>query len=373
MPEKSKVINLPLSVTLTPEGEYFLYMNGRKVERPSGGGGVAIIRLTTFSAKMLQRMIAAGYISNIDITRTNFNSIREQIIDLSNLVAYAILRTGYTVRMGEALKRDPRVTKWCRENPRSPIIVSFGDSDSEQDDGVEKMINIILSRHYDKLEDLNANKKEVLELKLRTLLGCINPHLIEYISDGDYRESRLERVTEELGKEVFDYLQKSVVVDYLSLFIMELASMSETDLIYKAVKTYLRGKINMEHFMRNQRDREKILKTLETYNDTASMNWRILGRNISVADSRTYQFFITNYVSEEGLSVDEVFNKTTPSTEHNGLVDYCEFGDRNENRLGLFYLNSLKEECQKHGILFSSHAKYNQDTSASLITLTVRF
>ncbi len=63
--QRSPIIELPLSITLTDEGEYFFNQNNRILEHLKGrsSGDPSKIVLSTYSAKILQRLIYAGYIS----------------------------------------------------------------------------------------------------------------------------------------------------------------------------------------------------------------------------------------------------------------------------------------------------------------------
>ena len=229
--------------------------------------------------------------------------------------------------------------------------------------------------HYKKMmTDLTEEEKEILQRKSENYLGLINP-LIWTLIAKNRNTPAYEQIAKDIRGTLWSYLQKTNIADYLGLMILELASMTEKNLLRKAVSTYLHGKVDLDHFMKSKRDRTKILEILRARNDYTSLIWRLQGRHPSISESRPFCFVMTNHNAEAESVLESLEGRKNLETGGKNLAEFCEAQgvQDSDQELGLFYLNYLQEECRQQGTLLSSYTSQNNQHNSFLVTLSIRF
>ena len=95
--QRSPIIEFPLSIILTAEGEYFFDKNNHAAGtlKTLRSKDQSKLSLTSYSARNLQWLITAGYVSQIEVIQTDFNSKRGELMDLANLISYGVLWKNY--------------------------------------------------------------------------------------------------------------------------------------------------------------------------------------------------------------------------------------------------------------------------------------
>ena len=91
--EKKFSLNLPLKVILTEEGASHFISHKIKLLRFRLADNIEEygISLNPFSPQSLQNMILVNYISKIEISMSEFVSVRQEVMDLSKVVVYSLL------------------------------------------------------------------------------------------------------------------------------------------------------------------------------------------------------------------------------------------------------------------------------------------
>ena len=237
----------------------------------------------------------------------------------------------------------------------------------------QEVIEEIFQIHASEVESLTQEETELLHYKAENFLQQLNPVLWALLAR--------ERGTPNFGKTVqsfeevvWSYLAKTNIADYLSLLVLELATLSEKSLMQKAVDSYLQGKVDIEHFMKNREDRLKVLETMEAHNEKATISWRIQGRHGTVTETNPFQImFYNRSVKADGVRR-EIENKKHLETRGKDLSEFYEhLSQDEEDQLGLYYLTYLQEECHRLGTLFDSYVNRFEQHDLSFITLAVRF
>lgn len=383
--QRPQNIELPLKITLTNEGEYFFHqkksttidaMTRRLREDPSR------IALASYSARSLQWMIYVGYISQIEVTRTDFNSKRGELMDLAKLISYTILRKDYLLKLAGAFQNAPIIHQWNRRNPtrnldlETMVQTSSSKRQLPREASFQSLLKGIIWETFDSHREIVKNitdeERKILQYKAENFLKQLNS-LVWALSLSAMNDNTpaFRQVAQEVRDILWGYLQKTNIADYLGLLILELASMIEKKLVEKAVSTYLKGRVNLEHFIRNKRDRKKILDSLEAHNERASLIWQIQGRQSSATESKPLYFIVSNHTFQAKSFLESLEGKKQWDTEGRNLVEFYE--KQGDQELGLFYLNYLQEECQRLGTHFSSYANQVHWQAPSLVNLSVRF
>ena len=95
--ERKSVMNLPLKIILTQEGSSFFIRQNKKLLRFKLADNVEEygISIDQFKPSSIQRLLLIDYISKIEISKSEFVSSRQEIMDLSKLIVYSVLYKQY--------------------------------------------------------------------------------------------------------------------------------------------------------------------------------------------------------------------------------------------------------------------------------------
>jgi len=384
--KRNPIIELPIVLILTDEGEYFFNQRHRTLEysaRSNQVGAEGMV-LNAYSAKTLQRLIFAGYIARIEISRADFTSKRNEILDLAKLIAYGVLFKEYSIKLGKELKETPIVANWNRKNPsralNSSNITKHSLREGESVKNVEVLrevqnavIQEIFDLHAHELKTYSTEEMQLLNYKAGNFMQQLNP-LIWVLLAQQRGNAVFSRTVEAMESIVWQYVSKANIADYLGLLVLELISQAEKSLMEEAVQTYLKGRIDLDHFMKNKDDRLKVLQSLSEHNKTATLSWKIHARRGSASDSSPFQVLLYNRSIEHESIRRELENKKKLKTDGKALSEFYEqLPGESEDQLGLYYLTYLQEECKRQGTLFDSYVNFINQHNLTFITLSIRF
>ncbi len=382
---KSSIIQLPVHLTLTDEGEYFFNQRHRTAEYMKGQGQVdpGSLVLQTYSAKTLQRLVYAGYISRLEVARSDFTSKRSEIMDLAKLIAYGVLFKEYSVKLAKAMKEVPVVVQWNRKNPARALNTHTilqnqkSDEQSQQFEKVRAVFTLVIEEifrlHSSEVGSLSEEERNLLQLKAENFLEQLNP-IFWVLLARERGNANFARTIEAFEGVVWSYLAKTNIADYLSLLVLELATLSEKSLMQTAVDTYLKGRVDLDHFLKNKEDRLKVLETMEAHNEKATISWRIQGRHGTITETNPFQIIFFNRSVKADSVRREIEDKKHLETQGKDLSEfYSQLPGGQEDELGMFYLTYLQEECRRQGTLFDSYVNHIEQHDLSFITLAMRF
>jgi len=382
---KSSIIQLPVHLTLTDEGEYFFNQRHRTAEYMKGQGQVdpGSLVLQTYSAKTLQRLVYAGYISRLEVARSDFTSKRSEIMDLAKLIAYGVLFKEYSVKLAKAMKEVPVVVQWNRKNPARALNTHTilqnqkSDEQSQQFEKVRAVFTLVIEEifrlHSSEVGSLSEEERNLLQLKAENFLEQLNP-IFWVLLARERGNANFARTIEAFEGVVWSYLAKTNIADYLSLLVLELATLSQKSLMQTAVDTYLKGRVDLDHFLKNKEDRLKVLETMEAHNEKATISWRIQGRHGTITETNPFQIIFFNRSVKADSVRREIEDKKHLETQGKDLSEfYSQLPGGQEDELGMFYLTYLQEECRRQGTLFDSYVNHIEQHDLSFITLAMRF
>ena len=121
--EKKFSLNLPLKVILTEEGASHFISHKIKLLRFRLADNIEEygISLNPFSPQSLQNMILVNYISKIEISMSEFVSVRQEVMDLSKVVVYSLLYKQFDRQLFADFIQTDAVQKHNRKNPTQLI------------------------------------------------------------------------------------------------------------------------------------------------------------------------------------------------------------------------------------------------------------
>jgi hypothetical protein len=382
--KKAAKIDLPLSLTLTDEGKYFFN------SRPAGGSGGReyrfigdTMRLEVYAAKTLQRLVYAGYVSDIETARTNFTSKRAELMDVSKLIAYGILYKKFAMALGKELNDNPVVVAWNRRNPHKALneesMINAGTHaarirDNELLREIQQHIaDTTIDELFDEASQNSSEEREMNRSKAMHFLESVNPLLWMLLAR--VRDSKDYAVSAARIREILKhYLERTSIADYLSLLIIELVTVTETSLVKRGIGKYYDEHVDPRELMMNREVRDFILRKMEEENYSASLAWRIQGKKSGFTGANALQILLYNRILESETVKRDIEEKKRVKTKGKGLADFYAGTEQEngENGLGMFYLTYLHEVCDEQGVRFDSYVNNLDEHDLTLITLSVK-
>ncbi|NNM66725.1 MAG: hypothetical protein HKM06_01805, partial [Spirochaetales bacterium] len=91
--KRKKILELPIKIIFNEEGINFFIKSNKKLNKFKLADDVEQygIFFDSFSPASVQKMLLINYISSIEISRPEFVSKRQEVMDLSKLVTYGTL------------------------------------------------------------------------------------------------------------------------------------------------------------------------------------------------------------------------------------------------------------------------------------------
>lgn len=377
---KNSSIELPISLTLTDDGKFFFNRRCNPASGSVSNGTGDEVRLKNYSAKTLQRLVYAGYISSIELSRSDFLSKREEIMDLSKLISYGILYKKFGMLLGRELGDTSLISLWNRKNPRRALnensILREGERNVSTDPEVAELMGNLGRRAVSELtsedEKISVEERELLRLKAEHFLEWLNPLLWRILMSGD-RSKSSAAVYREIEEVLKNFLSKTTIADYLSLLIVELVEYAEMTILKKAVSEDPYEKYDVNTLIRDKNLRKRLLERMEKSRRGATLAWRVQGRRFTLGSDKATHIVLSNRMlnSREVQREIEDINNSTP--DGFGLAElYSKWEEEMAGRLGLSYLSYLEDACVELGVRFKSHVKYIYDMDMTLITLSIR-
>jgi hypothetical protein len=381
--KKAAKIDLPLALTLTDEGKYFFN------SRPAGGSGGReygfigdSMRLDSYAAKTLQRLVYAGYVSDIETALTNFTAKRAELMDVSKLISYGILYKKFAMHLGRTMNDNPVVLGWNRRNPHKALneesMINAGTQEARIRDN--ELLQEVKRHIADStVEELlngdprdSSEEREVSRFKAEHFLESINPlmwMLLARVKDSHEYAVSVSRIREVLKQ----YLERTSIADYLSLLILELVTVTETTLVKRGVGRYYDEHIDPRELMMNREVRDYILRKMAEEQYSASLIWRIQGKKSGFSGANALQVLLYNRTLESDAVRREIEEKKRVKTMGKGLADfYAGSTAGGDDGLGMYYLTYLQEVCSDQGVRFDSYVNNLNEHDLTLITLSVK-
>ena len=385
--EKERVITLPLKVILTQEGSTFFIKKKRKLLKFKLAGNVEEygIALEEFDPATIQRLILMGYVAKIEVSKSEFITSRQEVMDLSKLVVFSVLYNQYDEFVFNQLIGSAIIKKWNRQNPANII--------DEKTHINEKLLANVLEKNK---EELHKTKKEILEplhnfiMSNATLepaekniqlflsekfLDHIRPFTWFIITKFKKSEEQFAELLKTLRSSLVEYMDKTKIAEYISLMLMELIINAENTNLKKEVGLLFPDMKDSRDVLLDPAIRRRLVLELEQKQELVYVTWKIGGGSASVGATGKIQ--ITLYSkNEEAERVKASLNDVkSTDTEQNSLLDFykkTEEGADPEN-MGMYYISYLSEACEKVNVRFESNVNQFADSDLTVMNMFFMF
>ncbi|HTX73696.1 MAG TPA: hypothetical protein VMC79_12780 [Rectinemataceae bacterium] len=384
MQERKSVIDLPVKLVLTEEGTTFFIRKGRNLKKFKLADNVEEygIILDSFTPASLQRMMLVDYISKVEISKSEFMSTRQEIMDLSKLVVYSMLYRQYDSYIFARILASDVIKKWNRLNPANIIDDKTKINDAylqsvlkEKEKDLYDIKQQILAPMYayiSKNSSLLPEEKNIQLLLSEKFLNNLRPFTWFIVakfkgSDG------YEQLVKDLRTSLAEYMEKSKIAEYISLMIMELAMNAENSNLKREAKAIFKGAVDMNAVLFDPNIRRQVIDSLERKGELVYLSWKIGSRGVSVGMQGRLQITLYNKEAEY-QAVKEVFDeRKNADLKKKSLQDFYKQlpeGEAN-TELGLYYLSYLSEACEKVNVKFESLVNQIPGSDLTVITLAL--
>ncbi|HUW41558.1 MAG TPA: hypothetical protein VMV90_11155 [Rectinemataceae bacterium] len=384
MQERKSCIDLPVKLVLTEEGTTFFIRNGKNLKKFKLADNVEEygIILDNFTPASLQRMMLVDYISKVEISKSEFMSSRQEIMDLSKLVVYSMLYRQYDSYIFARVLASDVIKKWNRLNPANIIDDKTRINDAflqsvlkEKEKDLYDIKQQILAPMYayiSKNSALLPEEKNIQLLLSEKFLNNLRPFTWFIVAKFKGSEG-YEQLVKDFRTSLAEYMEKSKIAEYISLMIMELAMNAENSNLKREAKAIFKGAVDMNAVLFDPNIRRQVLDSLERKGELVYLSWKIGSRGVSVGTQGRLQITLYNKESEY-QSVKEIFDEhKNADLKKKSLMDfYKQLPDGEANtELGLYYLSYLSEACEKVNVKFESLVNQMPGSDLTIITLAL--
>jgi len=386
--KRKKILELPMKIIFNEEGINFFIKSNKKLSKFKLADEMEQygIFFDSFSPASVQKMMLINYIAYMEISRPEFMSKRQDVMDLSKLITYGTLYRRFDeIVFGKVLDSEA-VRKWNRSNPSSIIDRKTTVNDASLAQALEKNKPVVAGIKQEILKSIVASvqgndqllpeEKNVQLFLAEKFLSTLRPFtwfiLLKFKDSDD-----LLVIMDEIETVLKEYMVKSKIAEYVSLMTMELAIMAENSNIQSFAKNRYKGTLDPMAVMYDPEMRKMIVEEMRVRNQNVFLSWKVGGETSRGVNSRE-RLQVKIFNKETGFqdlkkSVDDT---KTLNIKQRSLLDFYKEGPDEgvgSTDLGLYYLSYLSEECQKVGIHFESLVNQIRESNLTVITLNLLF
>ncbi len=384
--EKKSVLSLPLKIILTQEGSTFFIRQNKKLLKFKLADNVEEygISLDEFTPATIQRLLLIDYISKIEISKPEFVSSRQEIMDLSKLVVYSVLYRQYDAYIFNQILSSDVIKKWNRLNPANIIDEKTHINENFLRNILKKNEAIIYEAKQEILSPLytfiNKNtsllpeEKNIQLLLSEKFMNNLRPFtwfIITKFRDADGFESILRTIRTSLT----EYMDKAKIAEYISLMLMELVINAENTNLRKEAKNMYKGTVDPNTVMYDPNIRKKVIAELERKHELVFLSWKLGGGSTSIGTQGKLSITLYNKDDQSEGVRDSINDKKNADLKKKSLIDfYREIPEGEEDtNLGMYYISYLSEACEKVNVRFESMANQFRDSDLTVISLSFVF
>lgn len=363
---KNPVIELPVNIILNERGVY----NCRKKSIPnrdlidSRGSKKEGFSWHSFKAPMLQKMLINDMIEAVEIKRTEYSTVKMDVMDLTKLLMYGIIYRKFisdfrneilSSKQYELLKRkyhglvnsDFNYTREQAEKYISSNSVDISIMKNEILMGPFALIN-----NNSKIDAQSADEYRWILNRLTDSIDMITWFVLHMT----LRAGDRIRLLNDLNRVMMANLRKTEIAEYIGLMLLELIQNAER-MHYENIakkRNLIKEGESILTYLKDSRLRALVAGYARHNNMTVKVNYSIRG---NTGDDKRLRLNIS--VVYDGAMSEKMrsmlvgqFNAGTDSS----LADfyYSNEGSMTGSGLGMYYLSYIEDACREQGISFDA-------------------
>ncbi len=382
---RRKELELPIKVLFNEDGQNFFLKNNKKLTKFRLAEDLDFygILFQTFSPASIQRLLLINYIAYVEISRPEFMSKRQEVMDLSKVLTYGTLYKRFDDIVLQKIMDADVVKNWNRKNPaniidkktsinENAIIQALDKARSAVNAIKQELLRPIIEsvKSNDSMLPEEKNVQLFLSEKYLNYLRPMTWYLLVKFRDNDDIISLLNQVETVL----MEFMDKSKIAEYLSFMIMELAVSAENTNIQNFAKQRYKGTMDPNSVVFDPEIRKMVIEEMSARNQNVFLNFKVGSDGKSTGSRARLQVKIFNKDTGYQELKKNVEEGKGANARQKSLLDFFK-EDTNESGantdLGLYYLSYLSEECTRVGVHFETTVNQVQATGLTMITLSL--
>ncbi|GAB1457520.1 MAG: hypothetical protein RBT62_05010 [Spirochaetia bacterium] len=382
--ERKATIELPVKVVLTDIGTTYFIKNNKKLRKFKLADNVEEygILLDHFTPSSLQRMMLIDYVAKVEISDSEFVTIRQEVMDISKLVTYTMMYRQYDAFVFQRVLASDVIKNWNRKNPANIIDektklneVFLQNTILAKEKDISEIKRSVLAPMYafiSRNSNLLPEEKNIQLLLSEKFLNNLRPFTWFIISKFKEAEG-YEALIKEIRTALAEYMEKAKIAEYVALNVMELATNAENNNLKREAKAIFKGAVDMNAVLFDPNVRHQVLESLQRKGELVSISWKLGSRGTSIGTQGKLQLTIYNKESEYEKMKEAFDEKRNADLKKRTLQDFYKALPEGESNtdLGLYYLSYLSEACEKVNVKFESFVSQVSGSDLTVITMAI--
>lgn len=382
--ERKAIIELPVKVVLTDIGTTYFIKNNKKLRKFKLADNVEEygILLDHFTPSSLQRMMLIDYVAKVEISDSEFVTIRQEVMDISKLVTYTMMYRQYDAFVFQRVLASDVIKNWNRKNPANIIDEKTKLNESflqnaiqAKEKDITEIKRSVLAPMYafiSRNSNLLPEEKNIQLLLSEKFLNNLRPFTWFILSKFKEAEG-YEALVKEIRTALAEYMEKAKIAEYVALNVMELATNAENNNLKREAKTIFKGAVDMNAVLFDPNVRHQVLESLQRKGELVSISWKLGSRGTSIGTQGKLQLTIYNKESEYEKMKEAFDEKKNADLKKRTLQDFYKALPEGESNtdLGLYYLSYLSEACEKVNVKFESFVSQVSGSDLTVITMAI--
>ncbi len=386
----SNLINLPLKVILTQEGSTFFIKKKRKLLKFKLAGNVEEygIALENFDPSTIQRLILMGYVAKIEVSKSEFITSRQEVMDISKLIVFSVLYKQYDEFVFNQIINSDIIKKWNRQNPANIIDEKTHINETLLANVLEKNKEDLHKAKMDisdpvrdlimKNDGLEAAEKNIQLFLSEKFLDYIRPFTWFIITKFRKSEEQFAELLKTIRTSLVEYMDKTKIAEYISLMLMELIINAENTNLKKELGLLFPDMEDTQEALLDPAIRRRLVLELEQKEELVYVMWKLGGGSGSFGATGKIQITLYSKNEEAERMKSSLNDVKNADTEQDSILDFynksANAGEEEEStNMGLYYLSYLNEACEKVHVRFESNVNQFADSDLTVMNMFFMF
>ncbi len=382
--ERKAIIALPVTVILTDIGTTFFIKNKKMLRKFKLADNIEEygILLDHFTPSSLQRMMLIDYVSKVEISDSEFVTIRQEVMDISKLVTYSMMYRQYDAYIFQRVLASDVIKNWNRKNPANIIDDRTKINDAflstvlkEKEKDIAEIKQSVLSPMYafiNRNSNLLPEEKNIQLLLSEKFLNTLRPFTWFIIAKFKGQDG-YDALIKDIRTGLAEYMEKAKIAEYVALNVMELAANAENNNLKREAKEIFKGAVDMNAVLFDPNIRHQVLDSLQRKGELVYISWKLGSRGTSIGTQGKLHITIYNKESEYEKMKEAFDEKKHADLKKRSLQDFYKDLPEGESNtdLGLYYLSYLSEACEKVNVKFESFVNQISGSDLTVVTMAI--
>ncbi len=382
-PEKKNILELPLKIIMSEEGTTVFLKQNKKLTKFKLADNAEEYGLLfeRFVPSSVQRMLLLDYVSKIEVSRPEFVSCRQEIMDLSKIIVFSILYRQFDAILFTKIMASDMIKRWNRANPSSILdertrfnegfLQNYFRERSTLIEQLKQDILLPIRRKIMKTPELlpdELNTQLLLSEKFINSMRGATWFVLSKFKDIE----GFDNVIKDLLILLQGFMEKAKIAEYIALMLIELAVNAENTNLRREAAFLYRGAEDPNAVLFDPNIRRRIVEELSKKNELVYISWKIGSSSSSVGTQGRLQITVYNRESEYQVMKESIDAKKSANIQKKTLLDFYRdiAPGEADTELGLYYLSYLSEACAKVGVKFESIVNQLKASDTTFITLS---